>query len=301
MTYLGAIEGGGTKFVVAVGTSTGEIVDMESFATTMPEETMGRVVQFFENKKISAIGFGSFGPIDLNHASATYGHITLTPKPHWSNYDVVGHIQRHIDVPITFDTDVNAAALGEAMWGAAQGLSSCLYMTIGTGIGAGALVEGKLVHGLTHPEMGHLLVRRHPEDLYAGRCPYHQDCLEGMASGPALEERWGVKAYELSSDHKAWEIQAYYIAQAIMNYMLILSPEKIILGGGVAKQQQLLTLIREQVRTMLNGYIAHEAILNRLDTYLVPPQLKDCSGITGALVLAHQALQAAKAASIKHP
>ncbi|WP_195576253.1 ROK family protein [Paenibacillus sp. 1001270B_150601_E10] len=293
MTRIGAIEGGGTKFVVGVGTVDGQIEMVESFPTTTPEETMGKTVEFFRDKGVSAIGFGSFGPVDLNKQSATYGHIAKTPKPHWSGYDVVGHLKKHFDVPIGFDTDVNAAALGEATYGAAKGLNSCLYITIGTGIGAGAVVEGKLVHGLTHPEMGHIIVRRHPEDAYEGKCPYHGDCLEGLAAGPAIEARWGVKAYELAEDHKAWEFQAYYIAQALMNYMLIISPEKIILGGGVSKQRHLLPRIHDELRKLLNGYVDHPAILEHADSYIVTPGLEDRAGITGSLALGVQALNQA--------
>ena len=295
MTRIGAIEGGGTKFVVGVGTVDGQIEVMESFPTTTPEETMGKTVEFFRDKGVSAIGFGSFGPVDLNTQSPTYGHIAKTPKPHWSDYDVVGHLKQHFDIPIGFDTDVNAAALGEATYGAAKGLNSCLYITIGTGIGAGAVVEGKLVHGLTHPEMGHINVRRHPEDTYAGKCPYHGDCLEGLAAGPAIEARWGVKAYELPEDHKAWEFQAYYIAQALMNYILIISPEKIILGGGVSKQRHLLPRIHEELRKQLNGYVHHPAILEHTDAYIVTPGLEDRAGITGSLALGVKALEEAQA------
>lgn len=291
MTRIGAIEGGGTKFVVAVGTPDGQVGETETFPTTTPEETMDRTVQFFKDKGVDAIGFGSFGPVDLNLESATYGHIAKTPKPHWSGYDVVGHLKRHFNVPIGFDTDVNGAALGEAVYGAAKGLNSCLYITVGTGIGAGAVVEGKLVHGLTHPEMGHIFVKRHPEDTYAGKCPYHQDCLEGLAAGPAIEARWGVKAYELGEDHKAWEFQTFYLAQALMNYILTMSPEKIILGGGVSKQLHLFPRIREEVKRLLNGYVQHPAVLDTDSGYIVPPGLGDRAGITGALALGMQALK----------
>ncbi|MGZ9587131.1 ROK family protein [Paenibacillus marinisediminis] len=290
MTRIGAIEGGGTKFVVGVGTPDGKIEGIESFPTTTPEETMGRVVEYFKDKGVDAIGFGSFGPIDLNLNSPTYGHIAMTPKPHWSGYDVVGHLKRHFDVPIGFDTDVNGAALGEAMFGAAKGLNSCLYITVGTGIGAGAVVEGKLIHGLTHPEMGHIMIKRHAEDTYAGKCPYHHDCLEGMAAGPAIEARWGVKAYELGEDHKAWDFQAFYLAQAIMNYILTISPEKIILGGGVSKQLHLFPRIREEVKRLLNGYVQHPAVLDTNSEYIVAPGLDDRAGITGAMALGLQAL-----------
>jgi fructokinase len=286
MALLGAIEGGGTKFVLGVGTADGQIIERHSIPTTTPEETLGRTVQFFADKGVDAIGFGSFGPVDLNRSSSAYGSVTDTPKPYWSGYNVVAHMKRHLDVPIGFDTDVNAAALGEATWGAAVGLNSCLYITVGTGIGAGAVVEGKLVHGLTHPEMGHILVRRHPEDRYEGKCPFHRDCLEGLASGPAIGERWNAKAFELDNNHAAWEMEAYYLAQALMNFILILSPERIIMGGGVMKQLQLFPMIRRHVRELLNGYVKHPAIMEENDSFIVPPGLGDNAGLSGALALA---------------
>lgn len=286
---LGAIEGGGTKFVCGIGTEDGRIVERISIPTTTPEETLGAAMAFFKGKGIHALGFGSFGPIDVNPDSPTYGSVTKTPKPYWSDYRIVDHVKKELGVPVGFDTDVNAAALGEATWGAAAGLNSCLYMTVGTGIGAGAVVEGKLVHGLTHPEMGHIGVRRHPEDHYEGRCPFHMDCLEGLAAGPALEARWGVKGNELSADHPAWAMESYYIAQALVNYILILSPQKIILGGGVMGQPQLFPLVRTQVRELLNGYVQHPAILEDNDTYIVPPGLGNNAGLCGALALAKQA------------
>lgn len=287
---LGAIEGGGTKFVCGIGTTDGEIVDRVSFPTTTPEATLGQAMEFFANKGIQAIGIGTFGPIDVNPQSPAYGSVTNTPKAYWSGYRIVEHVKRHFDLPVGFDTDVNAAALGEATWGAAKGLDSCLYMTIGTGIGAGAIVQGKLVHGLTHPEMGHILVRRHPDDSYEGHCPFHKDCLEGLAAGPAIEDRWNRKALELDNAHSAWELEGYYIAQALVNYMLILSPEKIILGGGVMNQSQLFPIIREQVCKLLNGYIQHPALAADNECYIVQPGLGGNSGLCGALALAKQAL-----------
>ncbi|MDQ0916214.1 ROK family protein [Paenibacillus sp. V4I5] len=289
---LGAIEGGGTKFVCGIGTADGEILDRISIPTTTPEDTLGNAMDFFASKEIQAIGIGTFGPIDVNPQSPAYGSVTRTPKPHWSGYRIVEHLKRCFDIPIGFDTDVNAAALGEATWGAAAGLNSCLYMTVGTGIGAGAIVEGKLVHGLTHPEMGHILVRRHPDDSYEGHCPFHKDCLEGLAAGPALEDRWGKKAFELGDTHFAWEIESYYIAQALVNYALILSPEKIIVGGGVMNQSHLFPLIREQVRKLLNGYVQHPALSEDNDSYIVQPALSGNAGLCGALALAKQALDA---------
>ncbi|AQR76098.1 ROK family protein [Paenibacillus larvae] len=291
MKLLGAVEAGGTKFVCGVGTADGQVVDRVSFPTTTPEETMKRVIDYFKTKDISAMGVGSFGPVDPRKDSPTYGYITSTPKPHWGGYNLLGELKKHFNVPMEFDTDVNGAALGEAKFGAARGLLSCMYITVGTGIGAGALVDGKLVHGLSHPEMGHILVRRHPEDTYEGKCPYHKDCLEGLAAGPSIEARWSVKGSELSTDHPAWEMIAYYLAQAMMNYILILSPEKMIMGGGVMKQKQLFPLIHRNLFEILNGYIQNDAILKNIEEYIVYPELGDHAGLCGALALAALALE----------
>ncbi len=285
---LGAIEAGGTKFVCAIGNENGEVLERVSFPTTIPEETMGRVIEFFKDKKIEALGVGSFGPIDLDKNSETYGYITSTPKKGWNNYNIVGELEKHFNIPINFDTDVNGAALGEAKWGNAVGLDSVIYLTVGTGIGGGIYSSGKLVHGMTHPETGHILVRRKDGDNYKGKCPYHGDCLEGMASGPAIEERWGVKAYELDENHEAWDLEGYYLAQGLVNYILIMSPKKIILGGGVMKQTQLFPIIRKKVVELLNGYVPHKNILENIDEYIVPPKLGDNAGICGALALAKE-------------
>jgi fructokinase len=282
---IGAIEAGGTKFVCGLGNEDGVISERISIPTTTPEETMAEVVSFFKDKRIEALGVGSFGPVDLEQSSATYGFITSTPKPHWAQFDLVGELKKYFDVPVGFDTDVNAAALGESLWGAAAGLDSCLYMTVGTGIGVGALVEGKLIHGLTHPEMGHIMVRRHGDDTYAGRCPYHGDCLEGLAAGPAIEERWGKKGIELKESPEVWEMEAHYLAQAIANYILILSPKKVIVGGGVMKQDQLFPLVRGKVKEILGGYVQSGQILEDIDEYIVPPGLGDNAGLAGALGL----------------
>jgi fructokinase len=289
--YLGAIEAGGTKFVCGIGNEQGQIFDRVSFPTTTPEETMSQVIRFFEAHQVEAIGIGSFGPVDLNRSSSTYGYITTTPKPYWGQYPIMQELRKHIPVPIGFDTDVNCAALGEAEWGAAKGLDSCVYMTVGTGIGAGVIAEGKLLHGLIHPEVGHILVKRHPEDKFQGSCPYHNDCLEGMASGPAIEKRWGKKGSELVNMDQVWEFQSYYIAQAVANLIYMLSPKKIILGGGVMKQKQLFPLIHQHVLQMLNGYVQKEEVLSGIDQYIVSPGLVDDAGLSGGLVLALQELQ----------
>lgn len=293
MRVLGAIEAGGTKFVCGIGNEDGTIAERVSFPTTTPQETMGLVLDYFSGKNVEAIGIGSFGPIDPVLGSPTYGYITTTPKPHWGGYNLVGAVAGQFNVPVGFDTDVNGAALGEYTWGAAQGLDSCLYITVGTGIGAGAVVGGELIHGLSHPEMGHILVPRHPEDTFSGFCPYHGDCLEGLAAGPAIGQRWGKPAGELAPDHPAWAMEAHYLAHALMNYVLILSPQKIVMGGGVMKQSQLFPLIRAKLQELLAGYVQHPALNSEIGSYVVPPQLGDNAGLSGALGLAKLALDRA--------
>lgn len=291
---IGAIEAGGTKFVCGIGYADGTIVDRISFPTGAPEETLRRAADYFAGRNVQAIGVGSFGPIDLRPGSGTYGFVTTTPKPGWSGYDFLGELRRRFDVPYGWDTDVNAAAYGEAIWGAAVGLDDCVYYTIGTGVGIGVYAGGRLLHGLLHPEGGHIPVRRHPGDGFAGRCPYHGDCLEGMASGPAIEDRWGVKAHELAPDHPAWEIEAHYVAQSVATAILLLSPRKVILGGGVMQQKHLLPLIRSSVAKLLNGYVAAPELGVGLDDYIVEPGLGTESGLKGALALGVRALESAK-------
>ena len=266
-----------------------EAIERASFPTTSPQETLEKVCAFFDGKDIDALGIGSFGPIDPDQASPTYGYITTTPKPGWANYNIVGELKKHYDIPMAFDTDVNGAALGEAYFGSARGLDSALYLTIGTGIGGGAIVEGHLVHGLLHPEMGHVRLVRHPQDTFEGNCPYHQACFEGLASGPAIEKRWGKKGQELAPDHPAWEMEAWYIAQAVSLYILVLSPKKIILGGGVMKQAHLFPMIRRYTLENLNRYVQKDDILKDIDHYIVYPELGDNAGVIGALALAKKA------------
>ncbi|MEH7612099.1 ROK family protein [Gottfriedia acidiceleris] len=283
---LGAIEAGGTKFVCAIGDENGNLIERIQFPTTVPEETISQVVEFFKNYPIKAIGIGSFGPIDVNEKSSTYGSITSTPKMAWQGFPFVQAIKQHFSVPIGFNTDVNVAALGEATFGAANGLDSCLYITIGTGIGAGAVVNSNLLQGITHPEMGHILVRRHPNDEFVGNCPYHRDCLEGLASGPAIEARWGQTGSNLINRKEVWDLEGYYIAQALMQYILILSPKKIILGGGVMNQMQVFESVYKYLKELVCDYVS----LPELNEYIVPPSLGNNAGITGALMLAHHAL-----------
>ncbi|WP_308637482.1 ROK family protein [Paenibacillus silvisoli] len=289
---IGAVEAGGTKFVCGIGNEKGEILERVSFPTEQPEKTLANVIAYFRDKNVEAIGVGSFGPINIDPASPQYGYVTTTPKPGWGNYPFLPELRKAFDVPMGWDTDVNAAALGEATWGAAAGLDSCLYYTIGTGVGVGVYAEGKLVHGLVHPEGGHVLTRRHPEDTYEGFCPYHGDCLEGMAAGPALEGRWKVKGSELAPNHPAWAMEAFYIGQAVSSAVLLMSPKRVILGGGVMHQEHLFPLIRAEVRKNLNGYVSAEAVLDGIDAYIVPPGLGDNAGLSGALALGLRALGA---------
>ena len=282
---IGAIEAGGTKIVCGIGNENGEIEERISFPTERPERTLDQVIAYFQDKGVEAIGIGTFGPINIDPASELYGYVTTTPKPGWSGYPFLGTLKKVFDVPFGWDTDVNAAAYGEAVWGAAKGLDSCVYYTIGTGIGVGVYAEGKLVHGLVHPEGGHILTRRHPEDEFEGTCPYHGDCLEGMAAGPALEQRWNIKGSELPLEHPAWAMEAYYIGQAVTGAILMLSPKKIILGGGVMQQKQLLPMIRTEVQNNLKGYVSSEAIITNIGEYIVSPGLGNNAGLCGALAL----------------
>jgi fructokinase len=291
MMKIGAIEAGGTKFVCGIGNELGVIEERISFPTERPEQTLANVINYFRDKQVETIGVGTFGPINIDPTSPYYGYVTTTPKPGWSGYNFLGALKQQFDVPYGWDTDVNAAALGEAVWGAAKGLDSCVYYTIGTGIGLGIYTEGKLVHGLVHPEGGHIMTRRHPDDEFKGWCPYHGDCLEGIAAGPAIEGRWRMKGSELPVDHPAWAMEAYYIAQAVAGTILMLSPKKVILGGGVMQQSQLFPLIRTEVRKQLNGYVNTEAILDGIDQYIVPPGLGDNAGLCGALALGLRATE----------
>lgn len=290
MAVIGAVEAGGTKFICGLGNEKGKITERISIPTTTPEETMEKVIEYFKNKKFDVMGIGSFGPIDPVKNSKTYGYITKTPKPYWSDYNIIGELKKHFHVPMEFDTDVNGAALAETWWGAGKGLKNVMYITVGTGIGAGAVVNGVMLQGLTHPEMGHIFLKKHPEDNFEGRCPFHKDCLEGMAAGPAIEERWGKKGQELADDMCVWEMEAYYLAQAIVNYILILSPQRIIMGGGVMKQKQLFPLIRKNVQKFLNGYVHKKEILEEIDKYIVCPDLGDEAGFVGSLALGKIAL-----------
>ncbi|NMD31129.1 MAG: ROK family protein [Chloroflexi bacterium] len=288
----GGIEGGGTKFVCAVGTGPEDIQAEIRFPTTTPAETMERTIDFFRQyPEISAIGLACFGPLDPNPLSPTFGQILPTPKPGWTGANLVGMLKQAFHLPVGFDTDVNGAALGEYHWGNGRGLDVFMYLTVGTGIGGGVFVNGSLLHGMIHPEAGHLPMPHDLErDPFPGICPFHQDCFEGLATGVAMEKRWGQPAATLPPDHPAWDLEAHYIAHAMTSYIYILSPQRIILGGGVGQRDDILKLVQEKTRAYLNGYVQSPAVLEHMDAYIVHPGLGNRSGVVGALALAQQAL-----------
>ena len=288
----GGIEGGGTKFVCAVGTGPEDIQAEIRFPTTTPAETMERTIDFFRQyPEISAIGLACFGPLDPNPLSPTYGQILPTPKPGWTGANLVGMLKQAFHLPVGFDTDVNGAALGEYHWGNGRGLDVFMYLTVGTGIGGGVFVNGSLLHGMIHPEAGHLPMPHDLErDPFPGICPFHQDCFEGLATGVAMEKRWGQPAATLPPDHPAWDLEAHYIAHAMTSYIYILSPQRIILGGGVGQRDDILKLVQEKTRAYLNGYVQSPAVLEHMDAYIVHPGLGTRYAVVGALALAQQAL-----------
>lgn len=294
MKYFAGIEAGGTKFVCALGDSRGKILQEITLPTETPEITLKKIIEFFKKVSVQypvhAFGIGSFGPIDAHLLSPTYGYITSTPKAAWQNYNIVGHIQKEFpSLPIGFATDVGTAALGEYVFGEGQGIRHVMYMTVGTGIGAASIVDGHLLPGVSHQEIGHILI---PQDLkldsFAGVCPYHHNCLEGLASGSAMKKRWQVEsALHLPAHHPAWELEADYLAAALTNCILTLSPERIILGGGVMRQAHLFTKIRHKVAQKISAYVH----LPNLENYIVAPGLADRAGVIGAIALAQKTAQ----------
>lgn len=289
----GSIEAGGTKFVCSVASGPEHLVEELRFPTTTPDETLGKAIQFFQpfvkSGQVRTIGVGCFGPLDLNPGSTTYGFITATPKPHWSNTDVRGNLQHGLRVDVAFDSDVNAAAIGEAKWGASRGLDPSLYLTIGTGIGGGYLIHGKPLMGMVNLEMGHLRIPHNRElDPFVGSCPFHGDCFEGLASGPAIEKRLGLSGAVVPETDAFWDLEADYIASALMNYILTLSPKRIILGGGVMQREFLFTKVRNRVCELLNGYVSSPSILKDIDHYIVPPGLGNQAGSMGGIAMAMQ-------------
>jgi fructokinase len=287
---LGALEAGGTKMVCSIGDENGKILDRAKFPTLTPAETVPPMIEYFQKAGVEALGISSFGPLDLNPASPTYGYVTTTPKPGWANYPLLPAFREALKVPVGIDTDVGGAALAEYLMGAAKGLKNCVYVTVGTGVGAGVVAEGRLLHGMVHPEWGHMLMRPHPEDpMPRGVCPYHDGCLEGLACGPAIDKRWGMPSRDLPKDHVAWEIEAYYLAQFCVTALVAISTEKIVLGGGIMQESFLFPMIREKTLSLLNGYVAADQVIHHIDEVIVPPGLGVNSGVTGALLLAAEA------------
>ena len=289
----GGIEAGGTHFVCAVGSGPGRLEAETSFPTTTPEETLARAVRFLRESSgagLTAVGIGSFGPLDLREGSPAYGRVTSTPKLAWEGVDMVGPVADALGVPVALDTDVNAAALAEHLWGAAMGVDDFVYVTVGTGIGGGAMAGGRLVHGLAHPEMGHMRVPHDRDaDDFDGVCPYHGDCLEGLASGPAIERRWGRRPELLPDDHPAWELEAGYLAAGVANLAFTLSSRLVVMGGGVMERPSLLPRIRAGVRELLGGYVLAPQLSHAMDEYIVAPALGARSGVLGAIALAQAA------------
>lgn len=291
---IGALEAGGTKMVLAVYDLDMNELDRITLPTEAPKITVPAMKAFFDGHNIDALGVGSFGPLDPNPASPTYGYITSTPKLKWRNYPLLPELLGGRNIPAAIDTDVNAAVIAEMELGAAKGCENAVYMTIGTGIGGGVAVHGKTVHGLLHPEAGHIPLRPHPEDPNPrGVCPYHESCLEGLAAGPAIGARVNGDAGLLPDDHPTFRIEAWYLAQMCMNLTLTLSPEKIILGGGVMNRACLFPMVRQMTLDLLGGYVQVDKILNHMDEYIVPPQLYPLSGLVGSFLLGKRALEAA--------
>jgi fructokinase len=294
VSVYGGIETGGSKWECAIGTGPDSLRATETIPTTTPEETIRRAVGFFEREgPVAGVGIGSFGPVDQKVTSPTWGHITTTPKPGWAHTDVGQEVRRRLSVPVAFDTDVNAAALGEHRWGAAQGLDTFCYITIGTGIGGGGMARGKLLHGLVHPEFGHMRIPHDRDaDPFPGVCPYHGDCWEGLASGRAIQARWGRPAEELAGREEVWELQAHYLALGLVSVICVLSPERIVIGGGVMSRLELLPLVHRDVSRLMNGYLETSAVGEAIDRYVTLPALGTRSGVLGAIALAEAAGEA---------
>ena len=287
---LGGVEAGGTKFRCAIGTRRGAILEATTIATRAPQDTVRDIGEFFQSHKarfpVGALGIASFGPVDLHPESPLYGHITSTPKLEWRDYNIVGHVGQVTGIrEIAFDTDVNAAVLAEAKWGAGRNIDPLLYLTLGTGIGGGAIANGAIIHGLLHPEMGHIKIPREPEDKFEGCCPAHGDCFEGLASGNAMARRWGLPAEDLPRSHDAWKLETRYVAQALANLILTLSPKRVILGGGLTNKLRW-SVLRDRVQKLMAGYLHAPELTARIDQYIVSPGLGDDSGVAGAIALA---------------
>jgi fructokinase len=284
----GGVETGGTWCVCALGSGPGRLERREEFRTGTPADAIERIVAFFDQgPRPVAIGVGSFGPVDVDPASPTWGSVTTTPKPGWQHVALAGPISAALSVPVAFDHDVATAALGEHRWGAARGVSACSYVTVGTGIGAGLLIDGRPWHGLLHPEVGHLRIPHdRARDPFDGTCPWHGDCWEGLACGPAVAARWGAAGGDLADDHPAWELEAEYVALGLLGIVTVFSPRMVVLGGGVMERAGLRERVRTQLRDLLGGYLRSPLMGERIDEFIVAPQLGDDAGVLGAIALA---------------
>lgn len=295
-TIYAGIDAGGTAFKCIVGTGPGHILAEKTVPVTLPKQTLAECLTFFESVaadhgKPQSIGLASFGPVDLDRGSPNYGYITSTPKPHWHDTDIVGYFAEALGLPVAFDTDVNGALLAEQWWGAARGLHSAVYVTIGTGIGAGVMIDGRLVHGAMHAEAGHMLIPKHVDDGFHGVCPYHGACLEGLASGPAIAERWLKNPQKLAEDHPAWQLEAHYLAAMCVNLALVYSPQKIILGGGVMQQPVLLKHVRQSYLAQMNSYLGDQT--GGIEEFIQTAVLGSKAGALGALAMAQNLQDAA--------
>lgn len=278
--YFGALEAGGTKIICGIVDSSGKIIDQSTFPTKSPEETIPVLLNYFKKYQMAALGIGTFGPVDVREGSPTYGSILSTPKPGWKDFSYIQNF-KELGVPIGIDTDVNASCIGEMTFGSAKGLKNVIYITIGTGIGVGICAEGKMIHGILHPEAGHVLLSKRSDDKGESSCPFHQNCLEGLASGPSLQKRYGKPANELRDNKEVWDLEADYIAQAIVGYIFTVCPQRIILGGGVMHQEHLFELIRKKVIEKINGYVVTKE-LEKIDEYIIPASLNDDQGLLGS-------------------
>jgi len=286
----GAVETGGTKIICSVLDEAGQLLDSLRFSTGLPDNAVKTIADYFIGREIAGLGIGSFGPVNLHITSPAYGTVLETPKAGWEHYPFLKRLWERLGVPALMDTDVNCACMGELKYGAARNANTAIYITVGTGIGVGVCIGGETLKGMLHPEAGHILIRRNRQDRFEGICRYHKDCFEGLACGAALEKRCGMAAYELAADAPVWKLEAEYIAQAVTNYILAYSPEKVILGGGVMEQQQLFPMIRKGVCKNLNGYI-QTAQMKDLEHYIIPAELNGKQGIMGAYCLAKKAAE----------
>jgi fructokinase len=287
---LGAVETGGTKIICAVGDIDGKITDRMTIPTEVPDVSVPKILEFFSDKDIDAIGIGAFGPIDVIPGSENYGSIRKCERRGWSHYPLLRTICDGLGVPGDMDTDVNTACLGEYRYGAGKGAEVLLYITVGTGIGIGITIDGRPLHGMMHPEGGHVAAVRHPDDQFEGTCPFHGGCIEGLACGPAIKGRWGAEGKDLADRQEVWEMEAHYLSQLVRNCMMTVAPNRIVMGGGVMQQTRLFPMIRQRVREQVNGYMDCPETSD-MENYIVPSALGGDQALLGGFVLAHSALQ----------